>query len=241
MSGEVMKHSDVPLYRQVVTILRGQIADGHLRPGDKLPSEPELCEMYSVSRATIRQAMNELDRDGLIERAAGKGTFLLPPPIPTWGPTRHRMTLPDILSELQKRPQVLLNCGSSVPPPVVSQELGLAPELKVPFAIRVVKDGAVPWAAVKHYVIPRLAAPLIKLSKRPGAIPTMLAAANDLPHKIGASWSEAIVAEPRFAMMLKVPLGSPILSVWWLDMFGRQPGVCTQMLFSGPLFAFSGG
>ena len=38
------------------------------------------------------------------------------------------MTLPDILSELQKRPQVLLNCGSSVPPPVVSRELGLAPD-----------------------------------------------------------------------------------------------------------------
>jgi GntR family transcriptional regulator len=236
-----MKQSDVPLYRQVVTIIRGQIADGHLRPGDKLPSEPELCELYAVSRATIRQAFNELDRDGLIERSAGRGTFVLSPPATAPGPARRRVTLAEIFVELRRRPQVLLNSGQSVPPPMVSRELDLAPELECPFAIRVVRDGEAPWAAIKHYVAPRFAAELARVSKRAGALPALLATATGLPHATGASWSEAIVAEPRFAMMLKVPLGSPVLSIWWLDLLGRKPGVCTQMLLPGPLFAFAGG
>jgi len=50
--------------------------DNTLRPGDRLPTEMELCDLYHVSRAPIRQALTELAREGYLYRRAGQGTFV---------------------------------------------------------------------------------------------------------------------------------------------------------------------
>jgi len=50
-----------------------------LKPNDKLPTEEELMKKYSVSRTTVRTALNNLQKRGLIFRKAGKGTFVSPP------------------------------------------------------------------------------------------------------------------------------------------------------------------
>jgi DNA-binding LacI/PurR family transcriptional regulator len=64
------------LYEQVSDHITGEIAAGRLRPGDQLPTETEYATSFGVSRITIRRAMSRLDRDGLIERFRGKGTFV---------------------------------------------------------------------------------------------------------------------------------------------------------------------
>lgn len=46
-----------------------------MRPGEKLPAEPELCEQYGVSRITLRHAIGDLIQDGLLVREQGRGTF----------------------------------------------------------------------------------------------------------------------------------------------------------------------
>src|SRR5262245_37982135 len=71
-----LERSGIPLYRQLDAILRDQIAGGQLRPGDRIHPEAELCVQYGVSRATVRQALEALEGDGLIERTAGRGTFV---------------------------------------------------------------------------------------------------------------------------------------------------------------------
>ncbi len=68
----------IPLYYQLKTLLKGQIESGELRPGDKLPTESELCERYQVSRTPVRQALLELANEGLLIRKAGRGTFISP-------------------------------------------------------------------------------------------------------------------------------------------------------------------
>ena len=50
-------------------------------PGDQIPGEQELCELYWVSRTVVRQALRELELDGMITRRKGKGTFISPPKI----------------------------------------------------------------------------------------------------------------------------------------------------------------
>jgi GntR family transcriptional regulator len=66
--------SFVPYYQQLKQILTGDIQKRS--EGDLLPSESELCQAYSVSRTVVRQALDELERDGLVVKVKGKGTFV---------------------------------------------------------------------------------------------------------------------------------------------------------------------
>ena len=67
-----------PLYHQLANILRRQIATGLLLPGDRVPSETQLCEQYEVSPMTARRALMTLLDDGLVTAARGRGTFVKP-------------------------------------------------------------------------------------------------------------------------------------------------------------------
>jgi GntR family transcriptional regulator len=66
----------LPLYYQIKKQILDQIARGELTPGQMLPSERQYQEMLSVSRATIRQALNELVNEGYLERQRGIGTIV---------------------------------------------------------------------------------------------------------------------------------------------------------------------
>ncbi|MET8973122.1 GntR family transcriptional regulator [Streptomyces hydrogenans] len=59
--------------------LRTQITTGHLKSGDRLPSEPKLATHYKVSTPTVRQALALLQAEGLIEKTHGKGNFVRTP------------------------------------------------------------------------------------------------------------------------------------------------------------------
>src|SRR5260370_38908944 len=68
--------SAIPLYFQIEQDLASSIATGRLAPGSQLPSEEELVQKYGVSRTTVRKAVQELERLGLIEIRRGRGTFV---------------------------------------------------------------------------------------------------------------------------------------------------------------------
>jgi GntR family transcriptional regulator len=72
------KASNVPYYRQLKAILRADIEQRNLRPGARLPGDHELCERYGVSRPVVRQALSELQYEGVLERIKGRGTFVVP-------------------------------------------------------------------------------------------------------------------------------------------------------------------
>ncbi|WP_165000855.1 GntR family transcriptional regulator [Xylanivirga thermophila] len=65
------------LYSQIAEDIKLQILNGDLVPGDQLPTEFELAERYDVSRITSQRALVELEREGLIYRRQGKGSFVL--------------------------------------------------------------------------------------------------------------------------------------------------------------------
>lgn len=68
-----------PLYRQLMQRLRADIASGAYPAHSRIPSEQALCETYGVSRVTVRKALGELTREGLLKRQQGKGTFVCIP------------------------------------------------------------------------------------------------------------------------------------------------------------------
>lgn len=69
-------------YRQIADNLREQISTGTLRPGDQLPTEPQLATTYGASRSTIRLAIGMLTTNGLVETRQGMGTFVRQPAAP---------------------------------------------------------------------------------------------------------------------------------------------------------------
>jgi len=70
--------SFTPLYQQVLEEIKAGITSGTYLPGDKIPSEAELSEIYSVSRVTVRRAIEELVGEGYLTSRQGKGTFVNP-------------------------------------------------------------------------------------------------------------------------------------------------------------------
>jgi GntR family transcriptional regulator len=67
-------------YEEIAAYLRDLVADRE--PGDRLPSEAELCQRFGVSRMTARHAVQTLEREHLLHRKRGKGTFVSARPVP---------------------------------------------------------------------------------------------------------------------------------------------------------------
>ena len=146
-----LKRNDIPLYRQMDAILRDQIAGGQLQPGSRWPTEAELCLQYGVSRATVRQALGALERDGLIERTAGRGTFArAQSPKGPGSPGRLHVSWSDVVGRQAVRKGTELRFGSAIPPAIVAHALNLAPGTAASFFIRVLTDSAGPRAGLKR-------------------------------------------------------------------------------------------
>lgn len=78
-SGNVTPLSAVPMYSQIREIIRRQVLDGTYAPHSQVPSESQMMEAFGVSRITVRQALADLQREGLIFKVAGKGSFVAKP------------------------------------------------------------------------------------------------------------------------------------------------------------------
>jgi len=68
--------SHIPYYLQLIDILKEKVQQAEWTPGDQIPGEQDLCEQYQVSRTVVRQALRELEYEGVISRQKGKGTFI---------------------------------------------------------------------------------------------------------------------------------------------------------------------
>ncbi len=66
----------IPQYRKLYEVLRKHILEGIYSEGDLLPSENELCQLYGMTRPTVRQALSTLANDGLIRKHQGKGSIV---------------------------------------------------------------------------------------------------------------------------------------------------------------------
>lgn len=84
-------NSPIPYHVQIREVLAEEIKNGKYK--EKIPSERELMERFSVSRATIREAVSHLVKEGVLEKVHGKGTFILQkPPVHEWLDSLNSLT-----------------------------------------------------------------------------------------------------------------------------------------------------
>lgn len=72
----INKFSSIPLYLQLKDLLINKIESYEYAPNTQIPSEQDLCQMYAISRPTVRQAISELTNSGYLYKEKGKGTFV---------------------------------------------------------------------------------------------------------------------------------------------------------------------
>lgn len=142
----VDRRSSLPMYDQLQRALLRSIEDGTLQPGDLLPGEHRLCELHSVSRTVVRQALGMLEHEGVIVRIKGKGTYVAP-----------RKTAERIAGRLTGLHEEVAARGGevasdvlrheNVPAPAqVAQQLGLEPEDEVTVLVRLRRVDGEPWS-----------------------------------------------------------------------------------------------
>jgi GntR family transcriptional regulator len=81
MNEKINFDSYIPYYIQLMEMLKVKVQLGIWKPGDQIPGEQDLCVLYGISRTVVRQALRELELEGVIIRRKGKGTFISLPKI----------------------------------------------------------------------------------------------------------------------------------------------------------------
>src|SRR5580698_4595501 len=74
--GLAVREPGIALWRQIVRVIEAEIADGTYPPGARLATEAQLATRFSVNRHTIRRALEELSRNGLVRVEQGRGSFV---------------------------------------------------------------------------------------------------------------------------------------------------------------------
>jgi DNA-binding GntR family transcriptional regulator len=198
-----------PLYVRLKMALRDLIGKG-LRPGDRLPSESELCQEYGLSRITVRQALDALAKEGAIERKQGRGTFVAAPkrdePVVYFGSFTE-----EVAADGHRGSTRLVSAE------IVEADARVAGRLAIPlhrpaWKIRRVRmrDGE-PVCYQVSYVPQALLPEVSRAELRRGSLYDRLERTLGEPLSEAEETIEAMLADPYRAALLEVDLGAPLL------------------------------
>jgi GntR family transcriptional regulator len=228
----------LPLWYQVSQSLRASILGR--RPDDplRLPTEDDLAGHYGVSVLTMRQALKELEEEGLISRHRRRGTFIEPAAL-RGAPVKLLGSVDAIVAQQSGGRTAVLQHGRETLPPEVGEHF---PDLAEAVAYRRLRcdEGGEPTNWAENFVRPELAAriDLADLERWP-----MTKVLRDV---LGVRISritdtvEARLAAPETARLLQVPLLSPILHYTGVtyDESGRAVDV-VRIHYRGDRFSFT--
>ena len=142
----------LPLYHRVYVVLRQQIAEGRWEPDAAMPGEHDLSDAFKVSRITIRRALDRLERENLITRRRGSGTFAQPGG--DIAPVRQNLTglLENLLVMGLKTSVRVLDFAYRPAPAEVAAALEIAPRTIVQKAVRVRAQRDEPFSYLTTWV-----------------------------------------------------------------------------------------
>lgn len=210
-NGQIDRKSVTPYYHQLKHLLVLRIRDEGLVGGDRIWSEHELCERYGVSRSVVRQTLSELEAEGVIERARGKGTFLAHPKVEEglvrsisglFEDARQRGSM--VVSEVLR--QETVPAGDTV---ARALELPLGTEVVVIERVRAV-DGE-PWVHTTTWLPAALVPGLLDVDLRTESLYHHLREDYGLVFGQARRSLEAAAARSETACRLGVPEGAPVL------------------------------
>lgn len=212
MMFQLNRNSAIPLYYQIKLKLLESIENGDFTVGKLLPTELELMEKYSVSRATVRRVMQDLEKDGYINRTAGKGTFVIRTKI-SRGLT-YLTSFTEDMKRLKKNvSSKIIQFQTIIPPSSIAEKLGLSDDVPLIYIYRLRSVDGEPVAINISYLnLPSGITITEEELNSLGSIYALLER-KSIPPMESDRTIEAIEANEERAKILKIKIGSPLLMV----------------------------
>ena len=211
MNQKIDFDSHVPYYAQLLDLLRTNIRQGVWQPGDRLPGEHSLCTTYAVSRTVVRQALRELEAEGLIFRRKGKGSFVAEPKIVE--SLAQKLTgFHQDMRERGHQPVSQVLYQDVIPAPVkVARHLDIPTEAPVVHLrrLRYVQDE--PIVVVSSYLPSSLCPGLEDVDFIEQSLYTYLEQHFGLTIARGRRSIEAVSANAEEARLLQIDIGAPLI------------------------------
>jgi GntR family transcriptional regulator len=223
MTSAIDRTSPLPFYYQLKQILLTDLRERELSPGDRLPGDHELCATYQVSRTVVRQALAELETEGVVERVKGRGTFVA-----------QRKTSEHLVQSLTGLYEDVAARGSHLRSDVrrqevvpadeqIATELALQPgaPLIVIERLRFVDDE--PWVLATTYLPYDVAPGLVQDDLTDQSLYALLETKYDVRLTHGRRGVEAAVANDSLAAALAIAPGDPVLVLRSTSHAGERP------------------
>ncbi len=199
-----------PAYQRIRSVIRKRIEAGQLKPGDVVDSERELAKIHRVSLMTARHALTSLEREGVVERRRGAGTFVAPPKI-------HFNKLMSYSEQMASRGLVAgsdLLCSKIIDyDPEIAARLAVTPNHRLVKVERLRHAANEPFALEVCYLSAEEFGGLVSAPLGRGSLFSIL------EHDFGVELAhadeevDATAADGRIAELLGVARGAPLLRI----------------------------
>ena len=200
----------LPAYQRIQSVIRKRIDSGQLQPGDPVPSERDLAKTHHVSLMTARHALAFLEREGLVERRRGIGTFVAPPKI-------HFNKLMSYTEQMAAR--TLTASAQVLFAEIVDNENEAAARLSLPPTSAIIKLERLRHAAGEPFAFETC---YLEAAEFPGLLDAPIARESlfgilERDYKVELGYADeevdATAADPRIAEMLAIPRREPLLRI----------------------------
>lgn len=205
-SPSIDRRSYVPAYAQLADILRHQVASGEFRPGDRLPSESELCSRYGVSPMTVRRSVNLLVDQGVVDTVQGLGTFARP--VHLGEATFNLEGLQTALSGERITVRVLEASIQSADERV-ARKLSIAAGQRVVYIRRQILKRGEPFFYHREYMVYDPTRPIVEAELGVTSLTGLFSGEGSADVKWGELVIDPTVVNERESRLLNVPVGSP--------------------------------
>ena len=229
-----------PKYHRLAQWLRQQIQQGKLQPGDQMPTEAALCEQFGVSRGTVRQAIQMLVQEGLVEREQGRGSFVRKPR------QRAFFTLTSFREDMQRQgitPETKILAQEIIPATdSIAQRLDIEPGEPVIHIKRLHLAQGNPILYDRRVLAQALCPHLLEEDLATASIHELLIEKYRIPLLRTVHIMEVHLLDEEEAALMETEVGAPAFFVDRLTYTtgpeGERPAVWYQALYRGDAYHF---
>ncbi len=209
----IRRNVPIPLHYQLSELLNQEIEAGRWKVGEQIPVEEDLCAHFSLSRTTVRKALDALVSTGLLHREQGRGTFVSEPKLVEGLVNRPVGFFDDMAERGIHVVSHVLEFRETQPSPKIARELELGPDETAIVIDRVRYIQNEPVLTVTSYLPHKLCPNLLQVDLTNIGLYTYMR--EHCGYKMGRAkrFVEAVAANDQEAQQLEIELGSPLLLI----------------------------